>query len=99
MADEDEGMELERVEDTPNQFIDDTMMYKQARLQAAEILELRCKEQPDAVNVLARVEAAIRATAHYGQEDSAMLEAAEGVGWRAFLDHSAMKTSPRRTRP
>lgn len=80
-------------------FVDDVAAYKQARLDAAVILEARCKEQPDADNVLARIEAAFTACAHYGQEDTAAIEQAKGVAWAAFLDYSAAPISGRRTRP
>lgn len=96
--DEEEGMALEKVEDT-EAFVDDTALLKRARLDAAEILITRCKEQPDADNVLARIEAGFHACAHYGQGDAASIEQAKGVAWQAFLDHSASKSPPRRTRP
>ena len=100
MSDEEEpGTALERPHTSRSPFVDDVTAFKEARLYASEILGLRCKEQPDVDNVLARIEAGFHACAHYGQEDASQIEAAKAVAWQAFLDHSATQTARRRTRP
>ena len=95
--DEEEGTAVTPFEESG--FVDDTAAFKAARLEVAEILAQRCRERPDADNVLARIEAGIHACAHYGQGDAAAIEQAKAVAWQAFLDYSASHTSPRRTRP
>ncbi len=81
-----------------DEFQTDVEAYKRARMQINELLLERCKDLVDANNVAARLEAAIRACAHYGQEDAAMVEEACGVGMKAFLDYQS-GASGRRTRP
>ena len=97
MADE-ENTDLTQVTDL-SMAIDDTDEYKRARFEISEILEQRCKESIDANNVLARLEYAIRKTAHHGQENASSIEAAFGVGMKAFLDYNSQGPSPRSTRP
>ena len=92
---EEEGMALEKAEE----FTDDVLAFKAARLQAADLLRIRCKEPPDADNLLSRIEAGFHACAHYGQGDGPMIEQAKGVAWKAFLDYSAQDKSHRATRP
>ncbi len=100
MSDEEErSTALDRPLTSRSTFVDDVTAFKEARLYAFEIFGLRCKEQPDVDNVLARIEAGFHACAHYGQEDASQIEAAKAVAWEAFLNHSATKTTRRRTRP
>lgn len=79
-------------------FQSDVDAYKRARMQINELLLERCTDLVDANNVAARLESAIRACAHYGQEDAAMVEEACGVGMQAFLDYQSGGAA-RRTRP
>lgn len=81
-----------------DEFQSDVEAYKRARMQINELLLERCKDLVDANNVAARLESAIRACAHYGQEDAAMVEEACGVGMKAFLDYQS-GGGARRTRP
>ena len=81
-----------------DEFQSDVEAYKRARMQINELLLERCKDLVDANNVAARLESAIRACAHYGQEDAAMVEEACGVGMKAFLDYQSGGAG-RRTRP
>jgi hypothetical protein len=80
------------------QFQSDVEAYKRARMEINALLLERCTDLVDANNVAARLEAAIRACAHYGQEDAAMVEQACGVGMKAFLDYES-GGARRRTRP
>ncbi len=81
-----------------DEFQNDVEAYKRARMQINELLLERCTDLVDANNVAARLESAIRACAHYGQEDAAMVEEACGVGMQAFLDYQSGGQA-RRTRP
>lgn len=81
-----------------DEFQNDVEAYKRARMQINALLLERCTDLVDANNVAARLESAIRACAHYGQEDAAMVEEACGVGMKAFLDYQSGGTA-RRTRP
>ncbi len=93
---EDEGMAVDR----PREWDSDVEAYKELRLHVSQILEDRCESSTDALNVLARLEAGMRAAALYVQEDAAKVEEAFQVGMGAFLNYeSGRRSGGRSTRP